>query len=155
KAEMQNKFDSIVRFSELTAFIDSPIRTYSSGMVARLAFSVAAEADPDLLIIDEVLSVGDEAFQNKCLERMMRFRDRGVTILYVTHAAESAIKLCERAVWIDEGRIRYIGPTAHVVELYRESLEFDSDLATTQKRQVVRVPNQARNQVRNQAWKSR
>jgi ABC-2 type transport system ATP-binding protein len=140
KVEMQRKFERIVDFSELAAFVDSPIRTYSSGMVARLAFSIAAEADPDLLIIDEVLSVGDEAFQHKCMERMRRFRQRGVTILYVTHAVDDAKKLCERAVWIDQGRIKYIGETQHVINIYRESLEFDSDLATTQKLQVVRVP---------------
>ena len=140
RAEMQSKFDSIVAFSELEAFIDSPIRTYSSGMNARLAFSIAAEADPDLLIIDEVLSVGDEAFQHKCMERMKRFRQRGVTILYVTHSVDSAIQLCDRAVWIDQGRIRYSGDTKHVIDIYRESLEFDSDLATTQKLRVVRVP---------------
>lgn len=140
KAEMQHKFERIVDFSELAAFVDSPIRTYSSGMVARLAFSIAAEADPDLLIIDEVLSVGDEAFQHKCMERMRRFRQRGVTVLYVTHAVDDAKKLCERAVWIDQGRIKYIGETQHVINIYRESLEFDSDLATTQKLQVVRVP---------------
>jgi ABC-2 type transport system ATP-binding protein len=140
KVEMQRKFERIVDFSELAAFVDSPIRTYSSGMVARLAFSIAAEADPDLLIIDEVLSVGDEAFQHKCMERMRRFRQRGVTVLYVTHAVDDAKKLCERAVWIDQGRIKYIGETQHVINIYRESLEFDSDLATTQKLQVVRVP---------------
>jgi ABC-2 type transport system ATP-binding protein len=142
KAEMQRKFQSIVDFSEIAAFIDSPIRTYSSGMIARLAFSIAAEADPDLLIIDEVLSVGDEAFRHKCMERMLRFRDRGVTVLFVTHAVDDAKKLCERAVWVDQGRIRYIGDTQHVIDIYRESLEFDSDLATTQKLQVVRVPRE-------------
>jgi len=142
KTEMQRKFQSIVDFSEIAAFIDSPIRTYSSGMIARLAFSIAAEADPDLLIIDEVLSVGDEAFRHKCMERMLRFRDRGVTVLFVTHAVDDAKKLCERAVWVDQGRIRYIGDTQHVIDIYRESLEFDSDLATTQKLQVVRVPRQ-------------
>jgi len=142
KVEMQRKFERIVDFSELAAFVDSPIRTYSSGMVARLAFSIAAEADPDLLIIDEVLSVGAEAFQKKCMERMRRFRQRGVTVLYVTHAVDDAKKLCERAVWIDQGRIKYVGDTSHVINIYRESLEFDNDLATTQKLQVVRVPRQ-------------
>jgi ABC-type polysaccharide/polyol phosphate transport system ATPase subunit len=142
KAEMQRKFQSIVEFSEIAAFIDSPIRTYSSGMVARLAFSIAAEADPDLLIIDEVLSVGDEAFRHKCMTRMLGFRKQGVTILFVTHAVDDAKKLCERAVWVDQGRIRYIGDTQHVIDIYRESLEFDSDLATTQKLQVVRVPRE-------------
>ena len=137
--QMRKKFDSIVDFSEIEAFIESPLRTYSSGMVARLAFSVAAEADPDILIIDEVLSVGDEAFQKKCIERMMRFRDRGVTILFVTHSLDSAASLCERAVWIEEGRAVYSGPTKKVIEMFRDNMSNDSSLATTQKRQVVRV----------------
>jgi len=136
---MKRKFDSIVDFSELEAFIDSPIRTYSSGMTARLAFAIAAEADPDLLIVDEVLSVGAEAFQKKCETRMVRFRERGCTILYVTHALDMAYKLCERAVWIEEGRAIYSGPTPKVVNLFRESMEFESSLSATQKRQVVKV----------------
>lgn len=139
EAQMRRKFDSIVDFSELEAFIDSPLRTYSSGMTARLAFSVAAEADPDVMIIDEVLAVGDEAFQRKCEERMVSFRHRGVTILYVTHALDNAHKLCERAVWIEEGRAIYSGPTQKVVELFRESMESDASLSATQKRQVVKV----------------
>jgi ABC-2 type transport system ATP-binding protein len=139
EAAMKRKFDSIVDFSELEAFIDSPLRTYSSGMTARLAFSVAAEADPDLLIIDEVLSVGDEAFQKKCQDRMIRFRERGITILFVTHGLDSAAKICERAVWIEEGRAIYSGPTQKVVTLFRESMEFETSLSATQKRQVVQV----------------
>lgn len=137
--QMRKKFDSIVDFSEIEAFIESPLRTYSSGMVARLAFSVAAEADPDILIIDEVLSVGDEAFQKKCIDRMVRFRERGVTILFVTHSLDSAATLCERAVWIEEGRAVYSGPTTKVIDMFRESMSNDTSLATTQKRQVVRV----------------
>lgn len=139
EAAMKRKFDSIVDFSELEAFIDSPLRTYSSGMTARLAFSVAAEADPDLLIIDEVLSVGDEAFQRKCQDRMVSFRERGCTILFVTHGLDSAHKICERAVWIEEGRAIYSGPTQKVVNLFRESMEFETSLSATQKRQVVQV----------------
>lgn len=139
ESAMRRKFDSIVDFSELEAFIDSPLRTYSSGMTARLAFAIAAEADPDVLIIDEVLSVGDEAFQKKSENRMVSFRKRGCTILYVTHALDSAHKLCERAVWIDEGRAIYSGPTEKVVSLFRESMEFDTSLSVTQKRQVMKV----------------
>lgn len=139
EASMKRKFDSIVDFAELEAFIDSPLRTYSSGMTARLAFAVAAEADPDVLIIDEVLSVGDEAFRKKCEARMVGFRQRGCTILYVTHALDSAHLLCERAVWIDHGRAIYSGPTQKVVAMFRESMESDTSLSATQKRQVVRV----------------
>ena len=137
--QMRRKFDGIVDFSELGAFIDSPLRTYSSGMVARLGFAVAAEADPDILIVDEVLSVGDEAFQKKCVDRMLSFRRRGTTILYVSHSLDSIGKLCAEAVWIDEGRMMMRGPTAEVVAVFRESMELDASIAATQKRQVVRV----------------
>lgn len=139
EADMRRKFDSIVDFAELEAFIDSPLRTYSSGMQARLAFAVAAEADPDILIIDEVLAVGDEAFQKKCENRMLSFRNRGVTILFVTHSLDSAISMCERAVWVEEGRAIYSGPTDKVVEMFRESMMTETSLSVTQKRQVIRV----------------
>ena len=140
RAEMQKKVANIIEFSELANFIDSPLRTYSSGMYARLGFAVAAEADPDILIIDEVLSVGDEAFQKKCIDRMNRFRERGVTILYVTHGLDGVHELCDRAAWIDQGRLRYLGETQRVVEMFRDAMENDADLATTQKIQVVTVP---------------
>jgi ABC-type polysaccharide/polyol phosphate transport system ATPase subunit len=139
EAEMRRKIDEIIDFSELEQFIESPLRTYSSGMTARLAFAVAAAADPDILIVDEVLSVGDEAFQKKCVERMRRFRERGVTILYVTHGLDKAKDLCARAIWIEQGRAVYSGPTEKVVSLFRESLDMEANLAETQKVQVVVV----------------
>lgn len=138
RVEMAKKVDSIIDFSELANFIDSPLRTYSTGMQARLGFAVAAEADPDVLIIDEVLSVGDESFQQKCMARMQRFRQRGVTILYVSHGLDSLHELCDQAAWIEQGRLRYLGPTERVVEMFRGAMEFDTDLATTQSLQVVR-----------------
>lgn len=140
RRQMQEKFDSIVDFSELAAFIDAPLRTYSSGMIARLGFAVASDVDPDILIIDEALSVGDEAFQKKCLARMNEFREQGVTIFFVTHALDSVSLLCPRAVWLDGGRIRYTGPTKEVVQAYRENMELDTDisLADTQKLQIVK-----------------
>jgi ABC-2 type transport system ATP-binding protein/lipopolysaccharide transport system ATP-binding protein len=144
RGEMEKKVDKIIEFSELANFIDSPLRTYSSGMHARLGFAVAAEADPDILIIDEVLSVGDEAFQAKCMDRMNSFRRRGVTILYVTHGLDSVHKLCDRAAWIDMGRVRYFGETERVVEMFRDAMEYEADLATTQLHQVVRVTRQRR-----------
>jgi ABC-type polysaccharide/polyol phosphate transport system ATPase subunit len=139
RKSMQQRLDSIVEFSGLENFIDSPLRTYSSGMQARLGFSVAAAADPDILIVDEALSVGDEAFQRKCAARMAEFRRQGVTILYVTHAIDSVHEICPNAVWLDGGRIRYAGPTEDAVSLYRQSLLADPSLAETQKLQIVRV----------------
>jgi ABC-type polysaccharide/polyol phosphate transport system ATPase subunit len=137
RRRMQEKFDSIVEFAELEAFIDSPIRTYSSGMVARLGFSIVASADPDVLIVDEALSVGDEAFQKKCVARMNEFRARGVTIFFVTHAANRIRELCPTSVWIDGGHIRHVGPTDEVVDLYRQSYEADVSLNETQQMQIA------------------
>jgi ABC-2 type transport system ATP-binding protein len=116
--EMERRFDSIVDFSELAAFIDAPLRTYSSGMVARLGFSIASDAAPDILIIDEVLEVGDEAFQKKCQERMEKFRRQGTGILFVSHSMDDVQRVCERAIWIDGGRIIASGPSAEVVHSY-------------------------------------
>src|SRR5258708_33964318 len=106
-------------------------------MQARLGFAVAAEADPDVLIIDEVLSVGDEAFQKKCMERMRRFREQGVTILYVSHALDSVQALCDYAAWIDRGRLRYFGESQQVAAMLRATLQPDADLADTHPTAVV------------------
>lgn len=139
RRQMQRKFDAIVDFSGLESFIDAPLRTYSSGMIARLGFAIAADVDPDILIIDEALQVGDEAFQKKCFARMTEFRNRGVTIFYVTHALQTIHQLCPKAIWLDAGRMRVIGPTRDVVEAYRNNDDFDVGLAETQKLQLVRV----------------
>jgi ABC-2 type transport system ATP-binding protein/lipopolysaccharide transport system ATP-binding protein len=136
---MQRKLDRIVEFSGLEGFIDAPLRTYSSGMIARLGFSVAADADPDILIIDEALSVGDEEFQKKCVNRMQEFRRAGVTIFYVTHALDVLGRLCPKAVWIDGGHIRKVGSTAQVIEAFRDSLENDVSIVETRKMQIVQV----------------
>src|SRR5437667_8394652 len=103
---IRQKLEGIVEFSELAAFIDSPLRTYSTGMVARLGFAVATDVDPDILIVDEVLAVGDEAFQSRCLARMREFRSKGVTILFVTHGIDAMRDLCDRAILLDDGQIQ-------------------------------------------------
>jgi lipopolysaccharide transport system ATP-binding protein len=136
KREMMQKFDSIVEFSELGSFIDTPIRTYSSGMLARLGFSIAVSADPDILIIDEALSVGDEAFQKKCIARMNEFLQRGVTVFYVTHALDTISTLCPHAVWLDGGQIRCAGPTEEVIETYRLGLESEIDISLLETRKL-------------------
>ena len=137
--QMQRKFESIVEFSDLAQFIDAPLRTYSSGMTARLGFAIAADVDPDILIIDEALAVGDEAFQKKCLARMNEFRERGVTIFYVTHSLDGVEKLCPRAAWLEGGQLRGIGPAREVVAAYRKRIDLQSSLAETQKMQVVNL----------------
>jgi ABC-type polysaccharide/polyol phosphate transport system ATPase subunit len=116
--EMNARIDEIVEFSELGEFIDHPIRTYSTGMVARLAFAVATTVDAQILLLDEVLSVGDERFQRKCSERMNGFRKDGVTILFVSHSLDSVEELCDEVLWIENGRVRELGPAAEVIGEY-------------------------------------
>ena len=119
RAEMARRFDEIVEFAELQDFIDTPLRSYSSGMAARLGFAVATAVQPDVLIVDEVLSVGDERFQQKCSARIDRFRSDGATILLVSHNATLVQTLCDRAVWLDKGRVKVVGPAAEVVSSYQ------------------------------------
>ncbi len=126
KTEMLARYDEIIDFSGIEDFIDSPLRTYSTGMVARLAFAVATTVDADILLLDEVLSVGDEAFRAKCAKRINDFRGRGVTILYVSHDLKSVEKLCSRALWLDHGRVRAIGPAEEVVVAYKAEVTPDA-----------------------------
>jgi ABC-type polysaccharide/polyol phosphate transport system ATPase subunit len=120
RREIESRLPEITEFAELGAFIDSPIRTYSSGMTARLGFSIATTWKPEILILDEVLSVGDEAFRNKCQERMRTYRDHGTTTLIVTHDSNVVESLCSRAVWLDHGQIKAVGPAQDVVALYKQ-----------------------------------
>lgn len=119
--EIEAHLPEIIEFAELGAFIDSPLRTYSSGMIARLGFSVATTWKPEILILDEVLSVGDEAFRHKCQIRMEHFRDQGTTTLLVTHDSGTVETLCSRAVWLDHGQIKAMGQSKEIVALYRQS----------------------------------
>ncbi|NIQ01573.1 MAG: ATP-binding cassette domain-containing protein, partial [Nitrospinaceae bacterium] len=118
KKEVDRKFDEIVDFSGVDKFIDTPVKRYSSGMKVRLAFSVAAHLDPDVLIIDEVLAVGDQEFQKKCLNKMEEVEKGGRTVLFVSHKMSSVMKLCDRAILIDSGRIVEDGPSKRVVSNY-------------------------------------
>jgi ABC-type polysaccharide/polyol phosphate transport system ATPase subunit len=111
-------FDSIVEFSGIGDFIHEPLRTYSSGMVVRLAFSVAINADADILLIDEVLVVGDQAFQVKCQERIQDFRRRGKTLVFVSHSVGLVEALCDWAVWLEKGRVMKVGAAAEVIPAY-------------------------------------
>ena len=120
RAEMERKFANMVEFAELGDFIEAPLRTYSSGMVMRLGFAIATDVDPDILIIDEILAVGDEAFQAKCHARMQGFRERGTTLLFVSHALGAVQQLCDRAIWIEQGGIWQSGSADVVVNAYHE-----------------------------------
>ncbi len=118
KKEIDARLDQIIEFSELKDFIDNPVRTYSSGMYMRLAFSVAINVDADILLIDEILSVGDQHFQEKCFNKMRELKKEGKTMVFVTHSMESVKNLCDRAVWLYNGKIRMDGNTDKVVNEY-------------------------------------
>ena len=106
------------RFAELEDFIDAPVKTYSSGMYMRLGFAVAINVDPDVLLVDEVLAVGDEAFTHKCLDKFADFRRRGRTVLLVTHSLDLVTRFCDEALWLDHGRVRAQGDPERVVDAY-------------------------------------
>lgn len=118
RQEMEGKFHRIVEFSELGDFIDAPLRTYSSGMWARLGFAVATDTQPEILIVDEILSVGDEAFQRKCFDRIQSFEAHGATILLVSHSMSTIESMCQRAAWLDHGKVIALGPAKAVVDRY-------------------------------------
>jgi lipopolysaccharide transport system ATP-binding protein len=126
RREVEKRFDSIVDFSELTAdVLESPVRTYSSGMNLRLAFSVASHIEPEVLLVDEVLAVGDLRFQRKCFQRLMEFKERGCTGLIATHSPELVARLCDQAIWLDDGRVRAIGGAEEIAEQYLEATGAD------------------------------
>jgi len=118
--ELRKKENSIIEFSELGEFIERPVKTYSSGMYMRLAFSIAASIDPDILIIDEALSVGDAHFQKKCIDRMISFKNSGKTIIFCSHSTYLIQELCDNAIWLDHGRIREQGEVNQVITAYHD-----------------------------------
>lgn len=118
RGEMDGKVESIIDFAELPGFIDAPMRTYSSGMIVRLGFAIVAAMDADVLLVDEVLAVGDERFKEKCAERFGSFREDGVTIVLVSHNMNLVQSLCSRAIWLEHGSIVDEGPAAPVVDKY-------------------------------------
>ena len=120
KKEIDDKLEDIIEFSELRKYIDNPVRTYSSGMFMRLAFAVAINVNADILLVDEILSVGDEHFQNKCIGKMLKLKSEGKTMVFVTHSMASAEKLCDRTIWLYEGRIKMDGRTGEVIKKYVE-----------------------------------
>ena len=120
RKEIDERLEEIINFSELKNYIDNPIRTYSSGMFMRLAFAVAINVNADILLVDEILSVGDEHFQNKCIEKMLELKNQGKTMVFVTHSMESVKKLCNRAVWLYNGEIEMDGEAGEVIKKYVE-----------------------------------
>ena len=129
RAEIKRRFDEIVAFAELENAIDRPVRTYSSGMTMRLGFAIAAFLDADILLLDEVFAVGDEAFQRKCFGRIFAFKERGGTIVFVSHDASAVERLCERSVFLEGGQVAFDGPTREAVTRYRRALADDANPA--------------------------
>jgi ABC-type polysaccharide/polyol phosphate transport system ATPase subunit len=127
RREVAERFDEIVEFAELEDFIDAPVKTYSSGMYMRLGFAVAINVDPDILLVDEVLAVGDEGFSLKCLDKFAEFKRRGKTILLVTHGLSMVERFCDEAVWIDAGENRTTGDPKRVVQMYLSDVERGED----------------------------
>ncbi len=119
-AEIDNRVQDIIDFSELGEFIEAPVRTYSSGMYMRLAFSVAINVDAEILLIDEILAVGDQHFQDKCYKKLQELKESGKTIVIVSHNTGAVQKLCDRAIWLYEGEIREDGPSKEVIKKYLE-----------------------------------
>ena len=130
-AETDALFESIVEFSGIREFIDQPVKTYSSGMYVRLAFSIATSANPDILVIDEALSVGDGAFAKKSFERIMQLKEQGTTVLFCSHSMYQVESFCDRAVWLDHGQVQMVGPAAKVVAAYADSLREESSSSSS------------------------
>jgi ABC-type polysaccharide/polyol phosphate transport system ATPase subunit len=141
RREIERRFDEIVEFAELREFIEAPVKTYSSGMYMRLGFAVAIHVDPDVLLVDEVLAVGDEGFTHKCLDKFAEFRRMGKTILLVTHSLGLVERFCDEAIWLDEGRLRSQGDPKRVVDAYLAAVEKSEDalLASTTAKAVAAV----------------
>lgn len=121
RAQMKEKFDEIVEFAELQEFVDVAVKNFSSGMVARLAFSIATVIKPDILIVDEILAVGDFLFQQKCEQRIQELMSGGTTVLIVSHSIEQIERLCHRVLWLEHGRMRMLGDTREVCDSYKQA----------------------------------
>ncbi|MBI2215081.1 MAG: ABC transporter ATP-binding protein [Acidobacteria bacterium] len=143
--ELRETLPRILDFTELGAFLDQPVRTWSSGMIMRLGFSVAIHVDPDVLLVDEALAVGDQHFQRKCLERMREFEAKGRTIVFCSHALGAVASMCSRTLWLDRGQLQMIGPSAEVVSAYEAELlaspaePVASDAALPERASTVRL----------------
>jgi lipopolysaccharide transport system ATP-binding protein len=141
--EVARRFDSIVEFAELEPFIDNPLRTYSTGMQMRLGFAVAVHTDPEILLIDEILAVGDLAFQRKCLDRIAEFKAQGCTILLVSHDANSIQRLCDEALWLRQGKLVAYARADVVVRQYVEEMSVETQRRTPAAHPVVHTPTGA------------
>jgi ABC-type polysaccharide/polyol phosphate transport system ATPase subunit len=132
REELAPRVDDIIAFAQLDRFADNPVKTYSSGMYARLGFSIAVNVDPDVLLVDEVLAVGDESFRSRCYERMLAFRDAGKTLILVTHDLGAIASFCSRAIWLDEGKVRGEGTPEAITRRYVAEVTAQEELWAAQ-----------------------
>lgn len=139
RSEIDARFDDIARFADIGDFIEQPVKTYSSGMYVRLAFATAINVDPDILVVDEALAVGDEAFQRKCFARIEDIKERGGTILFVSHSAQSIVQLCDRAMLIDAGEKLLEGAPKQVVSQYQRLVNLTGDRAVAVRAEIARM----------------
>ena len=156
KKEIASKFDEIVRFADLEQFIDAPVKTYSSGMFMRLGFSIAINVNPDVLLVDEVLAVGDAAFIPKCLDRIDDFRRRKKTILFVSHDLSMVGKICDKVAWMKDGRLRMLGEPKRVIDAYLQDVaEKQEEDFQEKKDAAAEAPAAAVEGAREQRWGKR
>ena len=141
KKEIDRRLDDIIAFSELEEFIDNPVRTYSSGMYMRLAFSVAINVDADVLLIDEILAVGDAAFQSKCFKRLKEIKENGATIVIVSHAMRQIEQICDRAIWIHKGRVRAQGVPRDINSQYMDCMDGQQGIVDKEQEKVDGIDN--------------
>lgn len=141
--EMKERVPSIVEFADIGEYINQPVKTYSSGMFARLAFAVSINVEPDILIVDEALSVGDSRFQVKCINKMKELKDKGTTILFVSHAVEQIKRFCTRAIWLKEGEILHDGEASRVVDLYDNFMKFGEKVLQEEEESVEDVQEES------------
>lgn len=145
RPEIENKIDNILAFADIGDFIDQPVKTYSSGMFVRLAFAIQANIDPEILIIDEALAVGDAYFVHKCMRRFKELQDVGVTLLFVSHDANAVRNLCSRSAWLADGRLRMLGPSSSVIDGYLANLFNRQEVApcsTTREQEDLAITDQ-------------
>lgn len=138
RKQMQEKFDSIIEFSELGEFMDMPLKNYSSGMISRLGFAIAINIEPDLLLVDEILSVGDANFQKKCAEKIDEFKAKGVSFMFVSHSIPQVRKICEKTLWIENSKVMAYGDTKEVCDKY---VAYCAKLQNAQKPQLQPTQN--------------
>jgi ABC-type polysaccharide/polyol phosphate transport system ATPase subunit len=155
RREIDQRFAKIVEFSGIADFLDQPVKTYSSGMYVRLGFAVAVHVDPDVLLIDEVLAVGDEEFSQRCIAKIQEMKYRGVTLLFVTHQLDQVRNLCDRALWLDHGQVEAIGDPVRVVDHYLQEVSgttFEPEAPKEQEEQAA--PPQQRSETEEERWGS-